>query len=169
LGYWGRTFITAGITISTFGFLDLVILVSPRVYQAMAADGLFFKSFASISPRTGTPLTAIAFQGAWAVALLFTKSYGQLLDYVTFADWIFFGATAATLLVLRRRPAPPGYRAPAAPLAVGLFVAAAAYVVFGSIRSDPGNALRGAGLLLLGIPVYLFWRWRGGLASRTSS
>jgi APA family basic amino acid/polyamine antiporter len=169
LGYWGRTFITAGITISTFGFLDLVILVSPRVYQAMAADGLFFKSFASISPRTGTPLTAIAFQGAWAVALLFTKSYGQLLDYVTFADWIFFGATAATLLVLRRRPAPPGYRAPAAPLAVGLFVAAAAYVVFGSIRSDPGNALRGAGLLLLGVPVYLFWRWRGGLASRTSS
>ncbi|HWA40375.1 MAG TPA: amino acid permease [Gemmatimonadales bacterium] len=169
LGYWGRTFITAGITISTFGFLDLVILVSPRVYQAMAADGLFFKSFATISPRTGTPLTAIAFQGAWAVALLFTKSYGQLLDYVTFADWIFFGATAATLLVLRRRPAPAGYRAPAAPVAVGLFVAAAAYVVFGSIRSDPGNALRGAGLLLVGVPVYLFWRWRGGLASRTSS
>ena len=165
LGYWGRTFITAGITISTFGFLDLVILVSPRVYQAMAADGLFFKSFATISPRTGTPVTAIAFQGVWAVALLFTKSYGQLLDYVTFADWIFFGATAATLLVLRKRPAPPGYRAPAAPVAVGLFVAAAAYVVFGSIRSDPGNALRGAGLLLLGVPVYLFWRRRGGLAS----
>ena len=102
LGPWGRTFITAGIAISTFGFLDLVILVSPRVYQAMAADGLFFKSFARISPKTGTPLTAIAFQGLWAVALLFTKSYGQLLDYVTFADWIFFGATALTLLVLRR-------------------------------------------------------------------
>lgn len=167
LGPWGRTFITAGIAISTFGFLDLVILVSPRVYQAMAADGLFFKSFAAISPRTGTPLAAIAFQGAWAVALLFTKSYGQLLDYVTFADWIFFGATACTLLVLRRRAAPPGYRAPAAPLAVTLFAGAAVYVVYGSIRSDPGNALRGAGLLLLGVPVYLFWRWRGGLAPRT--
>ncbi len=164
LGPWGRTFITAGITISTFGFLDLVILVSPRVYQAMAADGLFFKSFARISPTTGTPMTAIAFQGLWAVALLFTKSYGQLLDYVTFADWIFFGATALTLLVLRRRPAAPGYRAPAAPLAIALFVAAAGYVVIGSIAADPGNAIRGAGLLALGVPVYLFWRWRGGLA-----
>lgn len=164
LGSWGRTFITAGIVISTFGFLDLVILVSPRVYQAMAADGLFFKSFARISPRTGTPIVAIAFQGLWAVALLFTKSYGQLLDYVTFADWIFFGSIALTLLVLRRRPAPDGYRAPAAPLAVGLFVAASVYVVVGSIRNDPQNALVGAGLLLLGVPVYLFWRWRGGLA-----
>lgn len=167
LGPWGRTFITVGIVISTFGFLDLVILVSPRVYQAMAADGLFFKSFATISPRTGTPLVAIGFQGLWAVALLFTKSYGQLLDYVTFADWIFFGTTALTLLVLRRRPAPDGYRAPAAPLAVGLFVAASVYVVIGSIRNDPKNALIGAGLLLLGVPVYLFWRWRGGLAPRT--
>ena len=169
LGPWGRTFITAGITISTFGFLDLVILVSPRVYQAMAADGLFFKSFARISPRTGTPLTAIAFQGLWAVALLFTKTYGQLLDYVTFADWIFFGATAATLLVLRKRPAPPGYRAPAAPLAVSLFVAAAAYVVIGSVQGNPGNALRGAGLLILGVPVYFFWRRRGGLAPDTGA
>ena len=165
LGPWGRTFITAGIAISTFGFLDLVILVSPRVYQAMAADGLFFKSFARISPKTGTPMTAIAFQGLWAVGLLFTKRYGQLLDYVTFADWIFFGSTALTLLVLRRRPAPDGYRAPAAPVTVALFVAASAYVVIGSIKSDPGNALIGAGLILLGIPVYFFWRWRGGLAS----
>ncbi|HEU4570088.1 MAG TPA: amino acid permease [Gemmatimonadales bacterium] len=164
LGGWGRTFITAGIVISTFGFLDLVILVSPRVYQAMAADGLFFRSFARISPRTGTPVTAIAFQGLWAVALLFTKTYGQLLDYVTFADWIFFGTTALTLLVLRRRPAAEGFRAPAAPLMVGLFVAAAAYVVVGSIANDRANALIGAGLLALGVPVYLFWRKRGGLA-----
>ncbi len=168
LGPWGRTFITAGIVISTFGFLDLVILVSPRVYQAMAADGLFFKSFATISPRTGTPLVAIGFQGLWAVGLLFTKSYGKLLDYVTFADWIFFGSTALTLLVLRRRPAPDGYRAPAAPLAVALFVLASAYVVIGSIGNDPRNALIGAGLILLGVPVFFFWRWRGGLASRTS-
>ena len=82
---------------------------------------------------------------------------------------IFFGTTALTLLVLRKRPAPEGYRAPAAPLAVWLFVAASAYVVYGSIRNDAENALIGAGLLFLGVPVFLFWRWRGGLASRTSS
>lgn len=169
LGPWGRTFIAAGITISTFGFLDLVILVSPRVYQAMAADGLFFRSFAQLSPRTGTPTIAIAFQGLWAVGLLATRKYDQLLDYVTFADWIFFGTTAVTLLVLRRRPAPPGFRAPFAPLAVTLFAAAAAYVVIGSIAANPTNALIGAGLLLLGVPVFLYWRSRGGLASETAA
>jgi hypothetical protein len=69
-----------------------VILVSPRVYQAMARDGLFFASFARLHPRWRTPVAAIVAQGAWASALLLVGSYGQLLDYVTFADWIFFGS-----------------------------------------------------------------------------
>src|SRR6185436_227658 len=93
LGPRGRTLISVGILISTFGFLDLVIMVSPRVYQAMAADGLFFKAFARLHPRFRTPVTAIVAQGLWAILLLATRSYGQLLDYVTFADWIFFGLT----------------------------------------------------------------------------
>jgi len=160
LGPAGRTLISVGIMASTFGFLDLVIMVSPRVYQAMAADGLFFASFARLHPRFRTPVTAIVVQGAWACLLLATRKYGELLDYVTFADWIFFGLTAATLVVYRRRDrsgAGPSFRLPGYPWTLLVFVLAALYVVGGSMRSNPGNALRGAGLLLAGVPVFLFW------------
>ncbi len=162
----GRTLVAAGIAASTFGFLDLVILVSPRVYQAMARDGLFFGAFARLHPRFRTPVAAIVAQGAWASALLLVGSYGQLLDYVTFADWIFFGLTAASLVVLRRRDAATGgsdagFRAPLYPWSVVAFCVAAAYVVLGSVLSDPGNAVRGALILAAGVPAFLFWRRRG--------
>ncbi|MGQ0703898.1 MAG: APC family permease [Gemmatimonadales bacterium] len=174
LGPAGRTLISVGILISTFGFLDLVILVSPRVYQAMAADGLFFRSFARLHPRFRTPATAIVAQGAWACLLIGTRTYGQLLDYVTFADWIFFGATAATLVVFRRRESGMGsgesgmgsggsrsrFSLPGYPWTLVLFLLAAGYVVIGSIRSNPGNALRGAGLLALGVPGFFYWKKR---------
>jgi APA family basic amino acid/polyamine antiporter len=164
LGPGGRTLISVGILVSTFGFLDLVIMVSPRVYQAMAADGLFFESFARLHPRFRTPVTAIIAQGAWACLLLATRTYGQLLDYVTFADWIFFGAIAATLIVHRRRDRraarQPSFRLPGYPWTLALFILAAIYVVAGSIRSNPWNAARGAVLLGVGIPIYAAWRAR---------
>jgi APA family basic amino acid/polyamine antiporter len=164
LGNRGRVLISIGILISTFGFLDLVIMVSPRVYQAMAADGLFFRSFARLHPRFRTPAAALAAQGLWAGLLIATRTYGQLLDYVTFADWIFFGATAATLIVFRRRDSTGvghrGFRLPGYPASLGLFLAAAGYVVIGSLASNPGNAARGVGLLLLGLPVFLYWNRR---------
>ncbi len=158
----GRTLIALGIVASTFGFLNLVLLVSPRVYQAMARDGLFFESFARLHPKWRTPVTAIVFQGIWAVILLYSGTYGQLLDYVVFADWIFFGLTAATLFVLRRRDGdrPVPFRVPLHPITTLLFILAAIYVVVGSITSNPGNALIGSGLLLAGVPVFLYWRRR---------
>jgi APA family basic amino acid/polyamine antiporter len=161
-GEGGRRLIAAGIAASTFGFLNLVILVSPRVYQAMARDGLFFRSFATLHPRFRTPVTAIVFQALVASALILTGSYGQLLDWVVFGDWIFFGSTALTLVVFRNRDrragvVDSGFRAPFYPLSVALFVLAALYVVFGSVASNPGNALRGVLLLAAGVPVFLFW------------
>ena len=166
-GPWARTLVALGIAASTFGFLDLVILVSPRVYQAMARDGLFFPTFARLHPRFRTPVAAIVAQGAWASALLVVGSYGQLLDYVTFADWIFFGLTAASLVVLRRRDAAAGgadagFRAPLYPWSVAAFVLAAAFVVAGAVASNPPNALRGGALIAAGVPAYAFWRWRAG-------
>lgn len=162
LGETGRTLITFGIVTSTIGFLGMVILMSARVYQAMAADGLFFRRMAELHPRTRTPVAALVAQLIVAVALLLTGTYGQLLDYVVFADWIFFGSTAAALLVLRARDARAGRTAavltPLHPFSTLLFVAAAVYVVIGSITSNPGNAARGAGLLALGLPVYAYWR-----------
>ena len=163
-GSVGGTIIAAGIAISSFGFLNLVILVSPRVYRTMAQDGLFFPSLARLHPKYRTPAAAIVFQGVWAILLTLTGHYGDLLDYVVFGDWIFFGSTAATLFVFRARarrsmePKEIRFRMPGYPAAPLIFILAAAYVVVGSIASNPGNAVKGATLIALGIPVYLFWK-----------
>jgi APA family basic amino acid/polyamine antiporter len=169
LGPAGHTLITCGIVASTVGFLGMVILMSARVYQAMAADGLFFRSMAALHPKTQTPVVALVAQGVVALVLLLSGTYGQLLDYVVFADWIFFGSTAAALFVLRRRDASgalaPVPHTPGHPVTTLLFIAAAVYVVIGSILSNPGNAARGAALLALGVPVYLYGNARRRAAS----
>lgn len=168
LGPIGKSLISAGIVVSTFGFLSVVILVTPRVLQAMAADGLFLPVFARLHPRYRTPWAAILLLGAWSLILALRGAYGPLLDYVVFADWIFFALTGVTLFIYRRRDRGPGdaghtgFRTPAYPLVAGIFVLAGLYVVAGSITSNPANALRGALLLGAGVPVYLFWNGRRG-------
>ena len=165
-GETGRRIIAAGIVASTFGFLNVVILVTPRVYQAMARDGLFFASFAKLHPKWRTPVAAILLQGAWAIVLLFSKKYGELLDYVVFGDWIFFGLNGVALFMLRKRDgdAPITFKTPLHPVTTLLFVAAAVYVVIGSIAAHPGNAVRGTGLLLIGVPIFFYWRRRAASA-----
>lgn len=163
VGPAGDTLIRAGIAASTFGFLNLVILVTPRVYQAMAADGVFFPGMARLHPRYRTPTFAIGLQAAWAIVLTLSKSYAQLNDYVVFGDWIFFGSTVATLFVYRAREkqglaSPPAFRAPWYPVLPALFVLAAIYVVASSVGQNLKNAGIGTALLLAGIPVYLFWK-----------
>ena len=167
LGDVGATVIAAGIAASTFGFLNLVIMVSPRVYQTMAADGLFFPAFAKLHPRFRTPGTAIIVQGIWAVVLLLTGKYGQLLDYVVFCDWIFFGLAVYSLFIIRRQDRdagvvdpPDAFRVPGWPVTPILFLAAAVYVVVGSISSNPKNAALGTAILAIGVPVFWFWRGR---------
>src|SRR6266540_2227350 len=162
LGPAGGKIIAAGIAISTFGFLNLVILVTPRVLQAMAADGVFFQRLAVLHPVYRTPTAAIVALAGFAILLALTGTFGQLVDYVTFGDWIFFGLTAAALFVYRRMEQSPttGFRVPAYPAPVIIFVLAAAYVVFSSIVSNPRNAAIGAGLIGLGIPAFLYWRSR---------
>lgn len=154
LGPVGGKVIAAGIAVSTFGFLNLVILVTPRVLQAMAADGLFFARFAALHPVHRTPTGAIVALAACAIVLTLTGTFGQLVDYVTFGDWIFFGLTAAGLFVFRRREGGK------APVHAGVFVLAAALVVASAIASNPGNATVGAGLIALGVPAFVYWRRR---------
>jgi APA family basic amino acid/polyamine antiporter len=166
MGNTGRTLIAAGIAVSAFGFLNLVILVSPRVYRAMARDGLFFSRLARLHPRYRTPGAAIVLQGGWAILLTLTGGYGDLLDYVVFGDWIFFGTTAGTLFLYRsreRRGLETGdlrFRIPGYPVTPLIFILAALYVVLGSVLSNPANALKGTALMALGVPVFLFWKRR---------
>jgi APA family basic amino acid/polyamine antiporter len=161
----GQRLIALGIIVSTFGFLDLVLLVTPRVFQAMAADGQLPPRLAQLHPRYQTPVAGIVFQAVWSSVLAGSNTYGALLDYVVFGDWIFFGATVATLFVFRSRERAKtdaedtgGYRLPGYPIVPALFVMAAAYVVVGSILSNPVNAAIGGGLIVSGLPVY---RWLG--------
>lgn len=151
----GRRLISAGIVASTFGFLALTILASPRVYQAMAADGLFPAAFARLHLRFRTPTLALALQATWALALLALGNYAALLDWVVFADWLTFGTVALSLVVYRRlAPEGTGYRGPFYPWSVVLFVAASVWVIVGSVQSNPGNALKGALMIGAGVPVY---------------
>jgi APA family basic amino acid/polyamine antiporter len=162
LGKSGSVAITVGIVISTFGFLNLAVLASPRMYQAMAADGVFFGAAARLHPKHRVPAVALGIQAGWAILLLSSKTYGQLLDYVVFGDWIFFGLVVATLFVYRRREPDRAvqFRSPGYPVLPLLFVSAAAFTVLSTVVADLRNAILGGGLILMGIPVFFAWRWR---------
>jgi APA family basic amino acid/polyamine antiporter len=162
VGARGSQVVAAAIAVSTFGFLNMAILGSTRVYYAMAADGAFFAQLGRLHPRFQTPGAAILLQSAWAIVLLVTGGYEGLLNTVVFADWIFFGLTVASLFVLRRSyVAQVGFRTPGYPWLPAAFVAVAIVVVFSTIREAPLRSAVGAGLLFAGVPVYwLFSRKR---------
>jgi APA family basic amino acid/polyamine antiporter len=162
-GGFGDRFVSAAIAISTFGFLDLAILAPTRVYYAMAADGVFLKSLARLHPRYRTPALAIAVQSTWSCLLALSGRYEQLLNYVVFADWIFFGLTVTTVMIFRRRvplDARPSdaFRTPGYPVVPILFVLVSIGIVLSVIRADPQSALRGGLLIAAGIPVFLWFR-----------
>jgi basic amino acid/polyamine antiporter, APA family len=167
-GTAGDRFVTAAIAISTFGFLNLCVLAPTRVYYAMAADGAFFPQVARLHPRYRTPSLAIVLQSTWAIALTMTGTYGQLLDYVVFADWIFFGLTVASLFVFRRTmpDAPRPFRAWGYPVTPALFVGAAIAIVISVIRVSPVQSAIGAALMAAGVPAFYYWK-RTTTASRT--
>jgi APA family basic amino acid/polyamine antiporter len=162
-GERGATIIAAGIAISTLGFLSQGMLTAPRVYFAMAADGLFFRSVARVSPRTRAPVAAVALQGVLSLLIALSGTYEQILSYVVAVDWVFFALTAGTLFVFRRRvdaDADGGARVPGHPLTTALFIAAAALIVLATVLEAPVDSAVGLGIMLTGIPVYLLWRRR---------
>jgi APA family basic amino acid/polyamine antiporter len=161
IGPRGATFAALAIAISTLGFLSQGMLTAPRVYFAMAEDGLFFRSVATVSKVTQAPVVAIALQGALAIIIALSGRYEQILNYVTSSDFIFFGLTGASLFVMRSRQrseSATGYRVPGHPWTTALFVLACALIVLGTVYSHPRDSLTGWLILASGIPVYLLWR-----------
>ena len=162
LGAPGAALIAVGIALSTLGFLSQSMLTAPRVYFAMAEDGLFFKSVARLSARTRAPVVAIALQGALAAVIAASGRYEQILNYVVSVDFIWFGLTALSLFVFRRRAGGGddggGFRVPGHPFTTGLFATACALIVAATVYQYPANSAVGLGLVATGVPVYFLWR-----------
>jgi APA family basic amino acid/polyamine antiporter len=165
LGSRGAKIIACGIAISTVGFLSQSILTAPRVYYAMARDGVFFKAVGRLNPRTRVPVVAIVLQGVWAAVVAMTGRYEQILNYVVTIDVLFFGLTGASLLVFRARARREGteqaqgdlIRVPWHPITTGLFVLACWGVAISTLVRFPQNAGIGVAILGLGVLVYRFW------------
>jgi APA family basic amino acid/polyamine antiporter len=164
LGARGAEFLAVGIAVSTLGFLSQGILTAPRVYYAMARDGLFFERVGRLSPRTGAPVAAIVLQGVFATVIAASGRYEQILNYVISVDFISFAFTAAALFVFRRRDAagpPEGvFRTPGHPYTTAAFVLTCAGIVASTIAAYPANSAVGLLILLAGIPVYWYWSGR---------
>jgi APA family basic amino acid/polyamine antiporter len=158
LGEFGARFIAIGIAISTLGFLSQSILTGPRVYYAMAKDGLFFKSVAWLHPKTQVPMVAIVVQGILAIIVALSGKYEQILNYVVSQDFIFFGLSATCIFVFRKRGISGSYRTWGHPFTTLFFVAVCWLVVADTFYSYPGNTLIGLGIMLAGIPVFFYWR-----------
>jgi APA family basic amino acid/polyamine antiporter len=148
------------ILISIFSAANGLTITAPRVYFAMARDGLFFRRLAEVHPRFGTPAAAIAASTAWAMVLAASGTFEQLLTYVVFVGWIFYALGAVCVFVLRRTQpqTPRPFRVPGYPWTPALFVAAAAALVLNTIAAQPARAAVGIAVVLLGVPVYLVWR-----------
>jgi APA family basic amino acid/polyamine antiporter len=163
LGPPGARLIAAGIAISTLGFLSQSMLTAPRVYYAMASDGVFFERVGRIHPRTRVPVFAIALQGAFAMLLTAWGQYRQILDYMIAVDFIFFGLTASCLFVFRRRDGgvtSEGFRTPGHPWTTAIFVAGCWLFVANLVAQKPRDTLLGMAILLTGVPAYALWSAR---------
>jgi APA family basic amino acid/polyamine antiporter len=152
----------AAIAVSTFGFLAQGMLVCPRVYYAMAQDGLFFKSVGRLHPRTEVPHVAIMLQGAFAIATALSGSYEEILSWVVTVDFAFLALTAATLFVFRRSgPGTGDYvRTPGHPWTTLFFIIVSMAVVGATFVEHPMRSILGWSLVAAGLPVYFFWRRR---------
>jgi basic amino acid/polyamine antiporter, APA family len=162
LGRRGALAISAGIAVSTLGFLSQSILTAPRVYFAMAEDGVFFRSVASVHPRTRAPVVAIALQGVLTVVLALSGTFDVILNYVVSTDFVFFALTATCIFVFRRRGVRGPFAMPGHPVSTAAFMLVCAAVVASTFRADPFHSLAGLCLTLAGIPAFLIWRWRNG-------
>jgi len=161
LGDRGAMLIAAGIAVSTLGFLSQGMLTAPRVYYAMAEDGVFFRAVASVHPRTRVPVLAIALQGVVAIVIALSGTYEQILSYVVSVDFIFFGLTGLSLFVFRQRiKDAAGFKTPGHPITTGIFTIACWLVVIGTFARFPVNSAIGVGILLAGLPAYWWWRSR---------
>ena len=159
LGEWAGRFVAVAIIIAMCSASLGIAITMPRGYYSMARDGLFFKSFAFVHARHGTPAVAIWGLCAWAAVLALSGTFEQLLTYVVFVGWIFYALGAAAVIILRRKSphVTRPYRVPGYPLTPVLFILAAIALVINTISAQPMVAGTGLAMVLLGAPAYWYW------------
>lgn len=167
LGSGGASAVAAMVMVSTLGALNGTILVNPRVFYAMATEGLLFRPLGKVHPRFGTPHVAITVYTILALVFVWSRSFEQLIESFVLGTWPWLALAVVAVIVLRRRE--PGlarpYRTPGYPFVPLVFIAGTLAVVGAALVEHPGTTLAGVGLTLLGVPVYWLWRataWRSG-------
>jgi amino acid transporter len=157
IGPAGVVFVASTVMLSTFGTLNATLLTAPRVFFAMADDGLFFRRVASVHPRFGTPSIAILLAAALGVVFVLLRTFEQLADTFVTAIVPFYALAVAAIFVVRKRPNyDPPFRTPLYPIVPGLFIVATCFLL-GNALIDPSSrwgTLAVLGIILLGIPVY---------------
>ncbi|MCX5768484.1 MAG: amino acid permease [Gemmatimonadetes bacterium] len=160
--------IAAIILVSMFSAANGIALTAPRMFYAMANDGIFFSRMANVHPRFGTPAFAIVAFCSWAMVLAASGSFEQLLTYVVFVGWIFYALGALAIFAYRRNA--PGavrpFRTPGYPLTPILFVLSAVAIVGNTVIAEPGRAAVGLGMVALGVPAFMLWRAKAKRAAR---
>ncbi len=154
--------ITFLVLVSIFSAANGLMMTAPRLYYAMARDGVFFARLAQVNTRFGTPASAIALLAVWSTLLAITGTFEQLLTYVVFAGWIFYGLGALSIFASRKKfpDAPRPFRTPGYPVTPILFAVAAALLVLNTLRVQPTQAIIGLVVVLLGTPAFFIWRAR---------
>ncbi|HEY2580407.1 MAG TPA: amino acid permease [Mucilaginibacter sp.] len=161
-GKWGALFIAVLIMVTTFNATNGTILTSARVYYAMARDNNFYRHAATVHPTYKTPSVSILLQGIWSVLLIWSGTFDQLTDMTIFSAFIFYGATAIGVMVMRKRDPlyPRPYKVIGYPFTPVIFCMCCLTLISITLYNQPKEALSGLGLIALGIPFYWFWTKR---------
>jgi APA family basic amino acid/polyamine antiporter len=152
--------LSAAILVSIFSATNTILLTTPRVFYAMASDGLFFRKLAEVNPRFHTPVFSIVALAVWSMILALTGTFQQLLTYVIFVGWIFYGLGGACVFFYRKKiPATQRpFSTPGYPITPILFVLSAAALVVNTIAADTRSALIGLAIVFTGVPAYFIWK-----------
>ena len=157
-GFGGGALMSGLVVVSAFGAISGIILAGPRVYLAMARDGLLFNWAGKIHPKYNTPAMAIVMQAIWSCVLVVTGTYKQLFTRVIYTEWIFFGLMAVALFIFRSRPhVKRDYHVWGYPVVPAIFIILSSAIVINQIISDPAESFVGLSLILTGVPVYYIW------------
>jgi len=164
MGEAGGSVVAAVIIVSILGAMHATVMVGPRIYYAMARDGLFFKTLGRLHPRSNVPVAAIAAQGVWTCAIMLTGTFSGILTYTVFAILVLSTATAAAVFVLRaRRPGESRpYRTLGYPVVPALYCLGSLAIMVNAVVSNPAGCAYGLVALAAGIPAFLFWRRKRG-------